>query len=203
VVGGGLGLRRDAVEGGASFWRSGAASGRRRWAWRHRRRKGGGEHAAGKHRGGWGKWLGASVGWAQGGQGGRERTCGLFGPTHFGPKSEIGMDARERLRTTLSVWVTPLGRVFCLRGRVRMRSGRLRRPGGDALRASSASRYILLSESIYLSWTADIKIRPIRIGQGSNPTGRRIYCPPRRHARPNSGGTTPGTKFRHAPLLSP
>jgi hypothetical protein len=32
-----------------------------------------------------------------------------------------------------SVWVIPLGRVFCSRGRVRTRGGRLRRPAGDAL----------------------------------------------------------------------
>jgi hypothetical protein len=44
-----------------------------------------------------GKWLGASVGWARGGQGGgRERTRALSGPTHFGPKSETGMDACGR-----------------------------------------------------------------------------------------------------------
>jgi hypothetical protein len=32
---------------------------------------------------------------------------------------------------------------------------------------------------------------------------RRIYCPPRRHARPDGRGTTPGVKFRHALLLPP
>jgi hypothetical protein len=83
-----------------------------------------------------GKWFGASVGWARGGQGGgRERTRGLSGPTHFGPKSETGMGAHGRLRTTLSIWVAPLGRVFCPRGRVRTQGGRLRRPAGDALTA--------------------------------------------------------------------
>jgi hypothetical protein len=33
--------------------------------------------------------------------------------------------------------------------------------------------------------------------------GRRIYCPPRRRACPDGGGTTPDAKFRHAPVLPP
>jgi hypothetical protein len=51
----------------------------------------------------------------------------------FGPKSENGMGARGRLRTTLSIWVTPLGRVFCPSGRVWTRDDRLRWPAGRAL----------------------------------------------------------------------
>jgi hypothetical protein len=40
-----------------------------------------------------GKWLGASVGWARGRQGGaRESTRGLSVPMHFGPKSETGSE---------------------------------------------------------------------------------------------------------------
>jgi hypothetical protein len=42
--------------------------------------------------------------------------------------------AIRRLRTTLSIWVAPLGHVFCPRGRVRKRGGHLCRPTGDALR---------------------------------------------------------------------
>jgi hypothetical protein len=143
------GRRRGAVEGGASFWRSGAASGRWRWAWRRWRRKGGGARAAVKHRGGGRKWLGASVGWARGGQGGRrERTHGLSWPTHFEPKSETGMGACEHVWTALSVWVIPLSRVFYPRGRVRTRGGRLRRPGEDAQRASPAGRPISDTKSV-------------------------------------------------------
>jgi hypothetical protein len=82
-----------------------------------------------------GKWLGASVGWARGGPGGGgERTRMLSGPTRFGPKSETEMGARGRLRTSLSVWVAPLGCVFCPRGHIRTQGGRLCRPDGDALR---------------------------------------------------------------------
>jgi hypothetical protein len=57
----------------------------------------------------------ASVGWAQGGSGqeGRGgRTRALSGPTHFEPKSEAEMGAREHNRTALSVWVGPLGYHF-------------------------------------------------------------------------------------------
>jgi hypothetical protein len=81
-----------------------------------------------------GKWLGAPVGWARGGQRrGRERMRGLSGPTHFGPKFETGMSARGRLWIALSVWVAPLGRVFCPRGRVRTRGDHLSWPAGYAL----------------------------------------------------------------------
>jgi hypothetical protein len=45
---------------------------------------------------------------------GCERTCGLSGPTHFGPKSETEMDARGRLRTALSVW-SPRWTVYSVR----------------------------------------------------------------------------------------
>jgi hypothetical protein len=94
------------------------------------------ERAAGKHRGGEGKWFGASIGWARGGQGGgHERMRGLSGTTHFGPKSETGMGAHGRLRITLSIWVALLDRVFCPRGRVRTQGGHLRRPARDALTA--------------------------------------------------------------------
>jgi hypothetical protein len=68
---------------------------------------------------------------------GFERTRGLSGLTHFGPKSETGTGARGRVRTALSIWVAPLGRVFCPRGRVRTRDGRLRRSNEDALMISS------------------------------------------------------------------
>jgi hypothetical protein len=44
------------------------------------------------------------------------------------------MGARGHLRTALSVWVAPLDRVFCPRGRVRMQGGHLRQPDGDALK---------------------------------------------------------------------
>jgi hypothetical protein len=67
---------------------------------------------------------------------GRERTRGLFGPMHFGPKSETGMGARGRLRTALSIWVASLGRVFCPHGHIWTRVGRSRRPARDALTRS-------------------------------------------------------------------
>jgi hypothetical protein len=51
-------------------------------------------------------------------RGTRGRTRGLSGPTYFGPKS-------ERVWTTLSVWVAPLGRVFFPRGHIRTAGGRL------------------------------------------------------------------------------
>jgi hypothetical protein len=51
----------------------------------------------------------------------------------FGPKSENGMGARRRLRTAFSVWVAPLGRVFCPSGRVWTRDDCLRWPAGHAL----------------------------------------------------------------------
>jgi hypothetical protein len=133
VAGGGLGWRRGAVEGGASFWRSGqqADTSDGRGGADNGKEE---ERAQGNTGEGRGKQLGASVGWAQGGQGGvRERTRGLSGSMHFGPKSETRVGARGCLRKTLSVWVALLGRVFCLRGRVRMRGGRLSRPAGDAL----------------------------------------------------------------------
>jgi hypothetical protein len=160
VAGGGLGRRQGVVEGGASFWWSGAASGRQRWAWQRRRWKGGRARAAGKHKGGGGKWLGASVGWALGGQGRRERTRGLSGPMHFGPKSETGMGARGRLRTTLSVWVASLGRVFCPHERVRTRSGRLRRPGGDALRHRAIPDTVWLFKS---SFNTELKGKKLKM----------------------------------------
>jgi hypothetical protein len=44
---------------------------------------------------------------------GRTRgTCALSEPTHFRPKSKAEMGARGRIRTALSVWVVPLGRVL-------------------------------------------------------------------------------------------
>jgi hypothetical protein len=79
----------------------------------------------------------ASAGWARGGQEGRGgRTCALSGPTHFEPKSKAEMGAHGQARTALSVWVGPLGcgfPIFCLRGHIRTRSGRLGQPAGDAL----------------------------------------------------------------------
>jgi hypothetical protein len=67
------------------------------------------------------------------GPGADKRTRGLSGPMHFGPKSETGMGAHGRLRTTLSVWVAPVGHVFYPRGLVRTQGGCLHRPTGDAL----------------------------------------------------------------------
>jgi hypothetical protein len=117
------------------FLAVGTASGHRWWPWRCQRQKGGGARAAGQHMGGVGEmaWSLCRLGPGRT-RGAHERTRGLSGPTHFGPKSEIGMGPRGRLRTALSVWVIPLGRVFCPRERVRTRGGRLRRPTGDALK---------------------------------------------------------------------
>jgi hypothetical protein len=132
---GGLRRQRGAVEGGVSFWRSRKVSGRRRWAWRHQRRKGGGARSRETQgRGGEMVWSLCRLGPGRTRRG-RERTRGLSGPTHFEPKSETGMGAHGRLQTTLSVWVTPLDRVFCPRRRVRTQGGHLRRPTGDALAA--------------------------------------------------------------------
>jgi hypothetical protein len=63
------------------------------------------------------------------------RTRVLSGPTHFGPKSEAEMGARGHVWTALSVWVVPLGRLLCPRGRVRTRGVCLGQPAGDALTA--------------------------------------------------------------------
>jgi hypothetical protein len=41
------------------------------------------------------------------------------------------------------------------------------------------------------------------VGWGVNLTGRRIYCPTRRHASPDGGGTVPNAKFWRAPRLPP
>jgi hypothetical protein len=97
--------------------------------------------AAGQYRGGEGEMAWSlCFCWARGGQGGaRERTRGLSGSTHFGFKSETGIGARRRLRTTLSVWIVPLGRVIYPHGHVQIRDGRLRRPGGDALKSARES----------------------------------------------------------------
>jgi hypothetical protein len=110
TAGGDLGWPRGEVEGGPCFLAVGAASWHQPCSWRHRRGKGGGSRGAGQHRGGVREmarclcWLG--LGRTRGTRG---RTRGLSGPLHFGPKSEIEMGVRRRVRTVLSVWVVPLG----------------------------------------------------------------------------------------------
>jgi hypothetical protein len=66
-------------------------------------------------------------------RGTRGRTRGLSGSKHFGPKSETEMGACGCVRTALSVWIAPLGRVLCPCGYVRTAGGRLGRPAGDVL----------------------------------------------------------------------
>jgi hypothetical protein len=57
------------------------------------------------------------------------------------------MGARERLQTALSVWVAPLSRAFCPRGRVQTRGGRLRRPAGDAVKEWRHGIHMRLSQA--------------------------------------------------------
>jgi hypothetical protein len=125
VAGGGLGWHRGAV--GFLFWRLGQQVDTGDEKEEEREQQGNTEE-------GRGKWLGACVGWAWGGQGGAPgRTRELSGPTHFGLKSETRMDARGHVWTALFVWVAPLDRVLYPRRRIRTRGGRMGRPAGDAL----------------------------------------------------------------------
>jgi hypothetical protein len=59
------------------------------------------------------------------------------------------MGAHGRIRTALSVWVAPLGRVFCPRGHIQTVGDCLGRPAEDTLTVGGIRFWMLYGDGCY------------------------------------------------------
>jgi hypothetical protein len=117
----------------------------------------------------------------------RRRTLVLSMPTHSRPKSEIEISVREHVRTTLSVWIEPLGRLFYQWECVWTRSIRLGRPATKGKSHEQPPRHSYLCDRLVRGERRAAFLPDRSLGEDPPPTSPHVLSslpvPPR--ARPS------------------